>query len=84
MCKLFPLIGWLSKEMGLPYCIKSMLIQFPKASHSTLKVFMKSGITKIGAQHISSLRCSKSLVASGVHENAYIFNNVVRGAAILP
>ena len=31
-----------------------------------------------------SLRCSKAFVASGVHENASFFNNVVRGAAILP
>ena len=45
---------------------------------------MKSGVAKTGAWHIASLRCSKAFVASGVHENASFFNNVVRGAAILP
>ena len=43
---------------------------FPEASHSIIKVFVKSGIVKTGARHIASLRCSKALVASGVHENA--------------
>ena len=70
--------------MGLPSCIKTTPIPFPGASHSTIKVFVKSGVAKTGARHIESLRCSKALVASGVHENASFFNNVVRGAAILP
>ena len=70
--------------MVLPSCIKTTPIPFPEASHSTIKVFVKSGIAKIGARNIASLRCSKALAASGIHENAYFFNNVVRGAAILP
>ena len=57
--------------MGLPSCIKTTPIPFPEASHSTIKVFVKSGVAKIGARHIASLRRSKALVASGVHENAY-------------
>ena len=70
--------------MGLPSYIKISPIPFPKASHSTIKDFVKSGIAKIGARHIASLRCSKALVASGVRENASFFNNFVRGATILP
>ena len=69
--------------MGLPSCIKTTPIPFPKASHSTIKVFVNSRVAKTGARHIASLRCSKALVASGVHENASFFNNVVIGAAIL-
>ena len=72
------------KPMGLPSCIKTTPIPFPEASHSTVKVFLKFGVAKTGARHIASLRCSKALVASGVHENASFVNNVVRGAAILP
>ena len=45
---------------------------------------MKSGVANTGARHIASLKCSKALVALGVYENAYLFNNVVRGAAIIP
>ena len=70
--------------MGLPSCIKTAPIPFPQASHSIIKVFVKSGVARTGARHIASLRCSKALVASGVHENAYFFNNFVRGAAIIP
>ena len=70
--------------MGFPYCIKTTPIPFPEASHSTIKVFVKSGVAKTGARHIASLRCSKALVASGVHENVSFFKKFVRGAAILP
>ena len=67
--------------MGLPSYIKKTLIPFPKVSHSTIKVFVKSGVAKTGARHIASLRCSKALVASVVQENESFFNNVVRGNA---
>ena len=68
--------------MGLPSCIKTTPIPFPEASHSTINVFVKFGVAKTSACHIASSRCSKALVASGVHENASIFNNVVRGVSI--
>ena len=70
--------------MGLSYFIKTTPIPFPEASHSTIKVFVKSYVAKTGAWHIASLKCSKAFVASGVHENASFFNNVVRGVSILP
>ena len=70
--------------MGLPACIKTTPIPFPKASHSIIKVFVKSSVAKTGVMYIASLRCSKALVASRVHENASFFNNVVRGVVILP
>jgi len=70
--------------MGLLYCIKTTPIMFPEASHSIIKVFVKSRVAKTSSQHIASLRCSKALVYFGVHENAYFFNNVVRGATIFP
>ena len=70
--------------MGLPSYIKTTPIPFLEASHSKINVFMNYGIAKTDARHIASLRCSKALVASGVHESASFFNNVVRGAAILP
>ena len=70
--------------MGLPSCIKTAPIPFPEASHSTIKVFVKSGIAKTSDRHIDSLICSEALVASRVHENASLFNNVIIGAAILP
>ena len=70
--------------MGITYCIKTTPIPFPEASHSTIKIFVKSGVAKTGARHIASLRCAKALVSLGVHENASFFNNVVRGTAIIP
>ena len=72
------------EAIGLSSCIKTTPIPFLEASHSTIKVFVISGVDKAGAWYIASLRCSKAFVASKVHENAYFFNNVVRGAAILP
>jgi hypothetical protein len=84
LCKSFPLSGQLSKARGLPYCIRTTPIPFPEASHSTIKVFVKSGVVKTGAFHITSLSCSKYLVASGVHENASFLVSVVKGASIIP
>jgi hypothetical protein len=84
LCKSFPLSGQLSKARGLPSCIRTTPIPFPDASHSTLKVFVKSGVVKIGYFHITSLSCSKYLVSSGVHENASFLVSVVKGYAILP
>jgi hypothetical protein len=84
LCKSLPLSGQLSKARGLPSCIRTAPIPFPEASHSTIKVFVKSGVVKIGAVHITSLSCSKDLVASGVHENAFFLVSAVKGAAILP
>ena len=72
------------KVMVLPSCIKTTPIPFPKTSHLTIKVFVNSGIDKTGSRHIASLRCSKALVPSRVHENESFFNNFVRGDAILP
>jgi hypothetical protein len=80
----FPLSGQLSKARGLPSYIRTTPIPFPEASHSTIKVFVKFGVVKTGALHITSLSCSKSLVASGVHENASFLVSVIKGAAILP
>ena len=60
------------------------MICFYHEVYSIIKVFVKFGVAMTGAWHIASLRCSKALVDSGVQENAYFFNNVVRGAAILP
>ena len=77
------MIGWLVKEIGFPSCISIAPIPFPGESHSTIKVFVKSGVTKIGALHMASLICWKAWVSSGVQENASFFSNDVRGASIL-
>jgi hypothetical protein len=74
----------LSKARGLPSCIRTTPIPFPEASHSTIKVFVKSGVVKTGAFHITSLSFSKALVASGVHENVSFLVSVVKGVVILP
>jgi hypothetical protein len=84
LCKSFPLSDRLSKARGLPYCIRTTPIPFPEASHSTVNVFVKSGVVKTGALHITYLICSKDLVASGVHENASFLFSVVKGVVILP
>jgi hypothetical protein len=84
LCKSFPLSGQLSKPRGLPSCIRTTPIPFPEASHSTIKVFVKSRVVKTGALHITSLSCPKALVSSGVYENASFLVSVVKGAAILP
>ena len=70
--------------MGLPFCIRTTLIPFPRASHSTTKVLVKSHVVKDGALHIVSLSCLKAWAASGVQENAHFLVNVVRGVAIFP
>ena len=84
LCKSLPLSGRLSKARGLPSCIRAAPIPILEASHSTIKVFVKSGVVKTGDFHITSLSCSKALVASGVHENASFLVSAVKGVAILP
>jgi hypothetical protein len=81
--KSFPLSGRISKARGFPSYIRTT-IPFPEASHSTIKVFVKSGVVNTEAFHITSLSCSKALVASGFHENASFLVSVVKGVAILP
>jgi hypothetical protein len=75
---------WGLMSRGLPSCIRTAPIPFPEASHSIINVFVKSGVVKTGALHITSLSCSKDLVAYGVHENASFLVSVVKGVAILP
>ena len=70
--------------MGLPPYIKMAPLSFPEASHSTIKIFVKSGVANTGAMHITCLRSSKAFVPYGVQENSSFFSNVVKGAAILP
>jgi hypothetical protein len=84
LCKSFPLSDQLSKARGLPSCIRIAPIPFPEASHSTINVFVKFGVVKTGTLHITSLSCSKALVASGVHENASFLVSFIKGASILP
>jgi hypothetical protein len=84
VCKSFPLSGQLSKARGLPSCIRTTPIPFPEASYSIIKVFVKSGVVKIGDLHITSLSCSKALVSYGVHENASFLVSAVKGASFLP
>jgi hypothetical protein len=83
-CKSFPLSGQLSKARVLPSCTRIAPIPFPEASHSIIKVFVKSRVVKTGALHITSLSFSKALVSYGVHENASFLVSVVKGVAILP
>jgi hypothetical protein len=84
LCNSFPLSSQLSKGRGLPSCIRTTPTPFHEASHSTIKFFVNSGVVKIGTFHISSLSCSKSLVASGVRANASFLVSVVKGVVILP
>jgi hypothetical protein len=84
LCKSFPLSGQLLKARGIPSCIRTTPIKFPEASHSTIKVFVKFGVVKKGCFHITSLICSKSLLASGFHENASFLVISIKGATILP
>jgi hypothetical protein len=84
LCKSFPLSGQISKAKGIPSCIWTAPIPFPEASHSTIKVFVKSGVVKTGALHITFLSCSKSLVAYGVHENASFLVSSIKSVVILP
>jgi hypothetical protein len=58
-------LSWLlSKARGLPYYIKTASIPWPKASHSTINVFVKLGVARMGFVHIASLSFSKYLVVS--------------------
>jgi len=50
--------------MGLPSCINETPIPFPRASHYTIKVFLKSRVGKTRAWHVDSLIFSKDVVAS--------------------
>ena len=84
LCKSLPLSGRLSKARFLPSYIRTAPIPFPEASHSTIKVFVKSGVVKTGALHITSLSCSKDLVTSRVHENASFLVSAVKSVVILP
>ena len=83
LCKSFPLSGQPSKARGLPSCIRTTPIPFPEASHSIIKVFVKSGVVKTGDLHITSLSCSKYLVSSRVHENASFLVSIIKGVAIV-
>jgi hypothetical protein len=78
----FPLSGLLSKERGLPSCIKTAPIPWLEASHSSINVFLKLGVAKMGVLHIAYLIFSKDLVSSSVKENASFFNNFIRGVSI--
>jgi hypothetical protein len=82
LSKVFPLSWMLSKVGGLPFCIKTTPIPWPKALHSTTNVFVKLGVARTGVVHIASLSFSKDLVVVLVQENASFFNNVVRGVVI--
>jgi hypothetical protein len=84
LCNSFPLSGQLSKARALPSCIRTTPIPFLEASHSTIKVLVKSRVVKIGSFHITSLSCSNDLVSFGVHENASLLVSDIKGAAILP
>jgi hypothetical protein len=84
LSKLFPFSWMLSKEMVIPYCIKSAQIPCTEASHSTIKVFVNTRISWIGVIHIANLRFSKALFSSLIQENASFFNNVARGVSISP
>jgi hypothetical protein len=55
LTKFFPLSWILSKEMGLPYCIKTAPITWPDASHSTKNVFVKSSVAKKIFVYVASL-----------------------------
>jgi hypothetical protein len=66
LTKFFPLIWLISKAMGLPYYIKTAPIPWSEASHSTVNVFVKSGVAGTREVHIASLSFSKDLVASSV------------------
>ena len=74
--------GRISKEMGLPSCIKMAPMPFPNTSHSTIKVFVKSGVVKTIVLHITSFQ--KLGPTYGVQENVSFFNNVIRGGSSLP
>ena len=56
------------------------------SSNGMTKLLKKEqrGVAKTSSWHIASLRCSKAFDPFGVHENASLFNNVVRGVSILP
>ena len=72
------------KEIGCPSCIGTTSIPFPESSHSTIKVFLKSGVAEIGDLHTDSLSCWKDWFASKVQENVSFFSDDVRGDIILP
>ena len=59
-------------------------MQFPKESHSTIKVFVKFGVVRVEALKISSLSYLKSWISSGVQENESFFTNVGKGSTIIP
>jgi hypothetical protein len=64
LSKFFNLRWLLSKERGLPYCIKIVPMPCPEASHSTIKKIVKLGVARIRVIHIAFLRFSKYLVSS--------------------
>ena len=83
MCKSFPLIGQLPKEMGIYSCIRTKPIPFTKESLSTIKVLVNSGVVKTKAMQIASLSCSIAWASSRVQENASLLFNATIGATIL-
>jgi hypothetical protein len=66
----------------LPYCIKNSPIPWCEASHSTINVFVISGVDRMGIVHITFLNYSKALVASSIQENYSFFNNDFKGVYI--
>jgi len=82
LSKLFPLSLLLSKARVLPHCIKFAPMPWLEASHSTMDIFVKLGVTRMRVVHVASLSSSHDMIAYLVKENVSLFNNFVRGAII--
>lgn len=48
------------------------------------KVFKKSGITKMGVEHIAYFNLSKVALAYGDQLNAFLLSKAINGITILP
>uniref|UniRef100_A0A0A9AJ18 Uncharacterized protein n=1 Tax=Arundo donax TaxID=35708 RepID=A0A0A9AJ18_ARUDO len=55
-----------------------------EASHSTMKVLVKSGMARIGADVTAALSVSKATAASAFQENPSFLRRAVSGAAMEP
>jgi hypothetical protein len=74
-------MGRLKNATGWPSCTSTALNPCDDASHSTTKVFVKSGMARTGAEVTAALRAPKAVAALSSQAKPSFLRSAVSGAA---